>query len=177
MRIKDMMRIGLCAVILTICSWITIPGVVPFTLGTLGVFFVTLFLGGKRGSICTLIYLLLGIVGLPVFSGFRGGISVLMSSTGGYVIGYLLIALIMWVLEGWKSSKGRVLSMMIGLLACYICGTLWFCFIYGPGGEVSGILTTVGICVLPFIIPDLLKIWLAIFLNNKINHALKGLKS
>ncbi|MBO5657614.1 MAG: biotin transporter BioY, partial [Agathobacter sp.] len=69
------------------------------------------------------------------------------------------------------------LSMMIGLLACYICGTLWFCFIYGPGGEVSGILTAVGMCVLPFIIPDLLKIWLAIFLNNKINHALKGLKS
>ena len=171
------MRIGLCAVILTICSWITIPAVVPFTLGTFGVFFVTLFLDGKRGTICVLIYLLLGMVGVPVFSGFRGGISVLMSSTGGYVIGYLLIALIMWALEGWKSSKARILSMILGLLACYICGTLWFCFIYGPGAEKYGFLTAVGMCVLPFIIPDLLKIWLATFLNNKINLVLKGLKS
>ena len=83
MKTKDMALIGLFAALLAICSWISIPTTIPFTLQTMGVFLAVGLLGGKRGTISILLYLLIGAVGVPVFSGFKGGIGALAGPTGG----------------------------------------------------------------------------------------------
>ena len=98
--LKGMILCALFAALMAVCSWITIPYVVPFTMQTFGVFLALLLLGGKRGTICMAVYLLLGAVGLPVFSGFRGGVGALVGSTGGYLVGFIVSALLMWALSG-----------------------------------------------------------------------------
>ncbi len=175
MKLKEIIYIGLCAIILAICSWITMPSVVPFTLGTFGVFLVTMILGGKRGTIAVLIYILLGMVGIPVFSGFQGGAAVLLGTTGGYIVGYILICLVMWAMEKWAvKSKGiRVLSMAIGLVLCYICGTLWFMVIYAKNTDSVGIMAVLGWCVFPYVIPDIIKMGLAYILSRKLKSVVK----
>ena len=79
----DLVLIALFAALMALCAWVTVPYAVPFTMQTFGVFLALLLLGGKRGTICMAVYLLLGAVGLPVFSGFRGGVGALVGSTGG----------------------------------------------------------------------------------------------
>ena len=86
LSITSMIYIALMAVIITICSWISIPGPVPFTLQTFAVFTALLLLGTRDGLISIVVYLLLGAVGVPVFSGFSGGIGHLLGPTGGYLI-------------------------------------------------------------------------------------------
>ena len=83
----DMAYIAIFAVLMAICSWISIPMAVPFTLQTFGVFMAVGVLGGKRETFAVLIYILLGAVGVPVFAGFSGGIGVLLNTTGGYIVG------------------------------------------------------------------------------------------
>ena len=92
----DMVYIAIFAVIMAICSWISIPMEVPFTLQTFGVFIAVGILGGKRGTLAVLVYILLGAVGVPVFAGFTGGIGVLFNTTCGYIVGFLFSALVMW---------------------------------------------------------------------------------
>ena len=160
---KDMVYIGIFAALMAICSWISIPTAVPFTLQTFAVFLACLVLGGKRGTIAVLVYILLGCVGLPVFSGFKGGPGVLLGATGGYILGFIGTALVLWALE--KRYRGStvktILSLVLGLLVCYALGTAWFMRVYaGANGPVS-LMTTLGWCVFPFIVPDLIKIALA----------------
>ena len=118
----DMVYIAMFTVLIAICSWISIPTTVPFTLQTFGVFVTVGVLGGKRGSLSVLIYLLLGAIGIPVFAGFTGGMGIVLGSTGGYIIGFLLSALLMWGMEKLLGKKTWVLalSMVLGLLVCYI---------------------------------------------------------
>ena len=82
----DIVYIAVFAVIMAICSWISIPAAVPFTLQTFGVFIAVGVLGGKRGSLSVLVFILLGAIGIPVFANFSGGIGVLAGPTGGYII-------------------------------------------------------------------------------------------
>ena len=122
LKTVDMAYIALFAVLITICSWISIPAAVPLTFQTFGVFLAVGVLGGKRGTLSVVTYLLLGAVGLPVFSGFRGGLVGLLGATGGYIVGFLFSALFLW---GMESLIGRkkwefALSMLLGLLVCYI---------------------------------------------------------
>lgn len=165
-----MAYIAVLAVIMAICSWISIPAQVPFTLQTFAVFLAFGVLGGKRGTMAVLVYILLGAVGIPVFAGFTGGIGVLMGNTGGYILGFLGSALVMWALEKLpgKRSVIQIFSMIAGLLVCYTFGTLWFMTVYaGTTGKV-GLVTVLGWCVIPFIIPDLIKIGLAYMLAGRI---------
>ena len=92
MKTIDLAYMALGAVIIAVCSWISIPTVVPFTLQTFAVFSVLGLLGGKRGTISVLIYILLGAVGVPVFAGFSGGFGVILGPTGGYIVGFLLVS-------------------------------------------------------------------------------------
>ena len=93
-RVVDLTYMAVCAALIAICAWITVPAAVPFTLQTFAIFFVLSLLGGKRGTIAILVYILLGAVGLPVFSGFNGGLGALLGTTGGYIFGFLFIGLI-----------------------------------------------------------------------------------
>lgn len=174
-KTTDMAYIALFSVLIAICSWISIPAAVPFTLQTFGVFLAVGVLGGKRGTLAVLTYLLLGAVGLPVFSGFRGGIGSLFGSTGGYIIGFLFSALAMWGLESVFGRKkwGKALSMLLGLLVCYAFGTIWFMFIYGNNSETIGGWTALSWCVFPYILPDLLKIALALAFRKRLSGRIR----
>ena len=169
-KTKNMILVALFAALMAICSWISIPAAVPFTLQTMAVFLAVGLLGGKLGSLCVLVYILLGAVGIPVFSGFKGGVGALLGTTGGYILGFLLSALLMWLMEHFLGKKTwvLVLSMVLGILVCYAFGTVWFRMVYlSTTGEV-GWMTVLGWCVFPFLIPDGLKIALAAILTVKL---------
>ena len=170
----DLVYMALGAVLITVCSWISIPASIPFTLQTFAVFFVLDLLGGKRGAISILVYILLGAVGLPVFTGFTGGIAKLLGVTGGYIVGFILIGVLYWIFERLFGKKllVRILSMLIGIIICYSFGTAWFMVVYtGQTGSVT-LGTALGMCVLPFILPDIAKMVLAIILANRMKKIL-----
>ena len=166
----DMAYIAIFAVLMAICSWISIPMAVPFTLQTFGVFMAVGVLGGKRGTLAVLIYILLGAIGVPVFAGFSGGIGVILNTTGGYIVGFLFSALVMWGMEALLGRKPvvQIISMVVGLIVCYALGTAWFMVVYARNTGAVGLGTVLGWCVIPFIIPDLVKIALAFVLSRKI---------
>ena len=127
---RELSKIGLAAALIAISSWISIPATVPFTMQTFMVFLVCALLGGKRGTYAVLVYLLLGAFGLPVFSGFRGGLDALLGPTGGYILGFLATAPITGLLMGDGKLRRLIPAMVLGLLACYVFGTAWFMVVY-----------------------------------------------
>ena len=166
----DIVYIAVFAVIMAICSWISIPAAVPFTLQTFGVFIAVGVLGGKRGSLSILVFILLGAIGIPVFANFSGGIGVLAGPTGGYIIGFLFSALLMWAMEKLPGKKSvmQIVSMIAGLIVCYAFGTVWFVIVYGRMNGPIGFTAALASCVVPFIIPDIIKIALAYVLSRKL---------
>ncbi|MGN1003393.1 MAG: biotin transporter BioY [Oscillospiraceae bacterium] len=175
-RTRDLVYIALFAVLMAVCSWISIPILqVPYTLQTFAVFLAVGVLGGKRGTLAVLVYILLGAVGVPVFSGFTGGLGILLGNTGGYIIGFLFTALVMWLMEALLGKKIWVLavSMVVGLIVCYAFGTAWFMVVYARNAGAVGLGTALGWCVIPYIIPDLVKIALALLLSRRLGKILK----
>lgn len=168
----DIVYAAIFAVLIAICSWISIPSAVPFTLQTLGVFLSTAILGGRRGTLSVLVYILLGAIGLPVFAGFTGGVGILLGNTGGYIIGFLFSALAMWGIEHLFGNRMPVelVSMLIGLLICYTFGTAWFMVVYTRGNGPVSLTAVLGWCVIPFIIPDLIKIAIALIIAPRIRR-------
>lgn len=172
---RDMAYMGLFAALIAVCSWISIPAAVPFTLQTFAVFLAAGFLGAKRALLTVAAYLLLGAIGAPVFSGFRGGPGALVSTTGGYLIGFLFTALITGLIVGRFGRRWYVLlaAMAVGLLACYIFGTAWFMLLYTAKTGPISLAGALSWCVLPFILPDALKIALAALLTNRLAQRLR----
>ena len=166
---RDIAYIAVFVALLAICSWLAFPTPtrIDFTLQTMGVFLTVGILGGKRGTLAVLSYLLLGAVGAPVFSGFSGGIGALLSPSGGYLAGFLCSALLMWGMERLLGRKLWVLgaSMILGLLVCYAFGTAWFMVVYPMGGEAVSLWTALTWCVFPYVVFDGLKIALALALT------------
>lgn len=167
--VRDMVYCALFAVLIAVCSWISIPTTVPFTLQTFAVFATVGCLGGKRGTVSVLIYLLLGAIGMPVFAGFKGGLGAMLGNTGGYIVGFLFSALVMWALEKVLGRKPWALAvaMVAGLVVCYAFGTVWFVEVYTKNVEKIGMWTALGWCVFPFIVPDLVKIALALVVSSQ----------
>lgn len=162
-----MVQSSLFASLIALCAWLSIPvGDIAFTMQTFGIFLTLGILGGKWGSLSILLYLLLGAVGLPVFSGFQGGIGTLLGVTGGYIWGFLLSGLVYWALE----RLGKPIAMGAGMLVCYICGCGWFLVYAGSG---VGLIAVVLKCVVPYLIPDAVKIGLALTLSRRIGKQLR----
>ena len=174
-KILAMVQIALFTAIIAVCSWIQIPLVVPFTLQTFGVFCALAILGGKSGTISVLLYIVLGTIGVPVFAGFSGGIGKLVGVTGGYIVGFLASALVMWAMEALLGKKKWVLalSMVIGLLVCYAFGTAWFMVLYTSSKGAITLGAVLGMCVIPYIIPDVIKIAVALLLTNILKRFVK----
>ncbi len=173
LHVKDMAYIAVMAAVMAICSWISIPTTVPFTMQTFGVFMAVGLLGGRRGTLAVLVYILLGAIGLPVFAGFSGGLGTLLGTTGGYILGFLGSALIMWAMEllPMKNTPIKILSMLMGLAVCYGFGTVWFMIVYTNANGAVALSSVLAWCVIPFIIPDLIKIALALLLTGRLkNH-------
>lgn len=173
----DMAYIGIFTGLIAICSWISIPTMVPFTLQTFAVFLAVSILGGKRGTLSVVVYVLLGAIGVPVFAEFTGGIDIILRNTGGYIIGFIFSALVMWLVERMFGRKLWVqgISMVLGILVCYAFGTAWFMLVYMRDTGAVGLSTVLGWCVIPFIIPDAVKIALALTLSNVLKKPLAGI--
>jgi len=170
LRTADMAYIALFAVLMAVCAWITVPMTVPFTLQIFAVFAALVTLGGRRGTYAVVVYLLLGAVGLPVGSGFQGGLGWLLGTTGGYIVGFLCIALIYWLMTAklGDSLPVSVAACVLGLVVCYAFGTAWFLVIYTRNSGPIGLMTALGWCVFPYIIPDLVKLALAVILSRRV---------
>ena len=188
LSVADMTYIAVCAVLMAVCSWITIPAAVPFTMQTFGVFLIVQLLGGKKGALSVLVFILLGAAGLPVFSGFSGGIGRILGLTGGYIVGFVVLALIY---EAAMRAAGRVLkgaretdraytawkciALIAGCAACYAFGTAWFMAVYQRQSGPITLGAVLGMCVIPFIIPDLIKLILSMVLAKRLKRVLPDL--
>lgn len=186
MKTKDIVNISLFTTLLAVCAWVCIPTVVPFTMQTFAIFLAMLVLGGRNGTIVIFIYLFLGMIGVPVFSKGTAGIGVMFGSTGGYMFGWILLGLIMWLADFLaekgakdksakdKSAKDKkrfqTAGLILGLIASYTTGTLWFVQIYAKEAKDAGgmgFAAALGMCVLPFVIPDLIKMAMALIVSKR----------
>ncbi len=171
----DMVTIAFFAVLIAVCAWISLPAAVPFTLQTFGVLCALGLLGGRKSTLAILVYLLLGAIGIPVFSGFRGGLGVLLGTTGGYLLGFLCAALLYWLITALLGDKPwtRIAGMLAGLVIAYVFGTAWFMVVYARTTGPIGLSTALSWCVLPFVIPEIVKTALAILIVRTIPKRVK----
>ena len=174
MKTRDMTQTALMAAVLCVAGPLTVAiGPVPLSLATFAVYLAALVLGPRWGTAAVAVYLLLGMAGVPVFSGFSGGLQKLAGVTGGYIVGYLPCA--------WLSGLGRsaetdfrkawrreMLWAAAGTLVLYVLGTAWFMIQSGNGLGAS-----LSLCVLPFLPGDAVKILAAAFLSCQIRKALQ----
>lgn len=172
---SDIAFISLSVALMAICSWISVPLAIPVTLQTFGVITTAGLLGPKRGTLAVLVYILLGAVGVPVFAGFTGGVGILIGNTGGYIVGFIFSALAVGLITKYFGKKISILifSMITGVLLCYLFGTAWFMFAYAKNAGAVGLYTVLSWCVIPFIIPDAVKIAAAAFVVNRVSKHIK----
>ena len=177
LQTKDIAYIGIFTALLAICSWISfpLPSRISVTLQTFGVFLSVGVLGGRRGTLAVTAYLLLGLAGAPVLADFSGGVGAYLTPSGGYLVGFLFTALLMWGMEQLLGRKKWVLalSMVLGLVVCYAFGTAWFMVVYPMGGEGVGLWTALTWCVFPYVGFDALKIVLALLLSVRLRPHVK----
>ena len=168
-----MMLCGLFAALTAVCSWIAIPTAVPFTLQTFAVFCTLLMLGGQYGTISIAVYLLVGLAGAPVFAEFYSGLPAFITPSGGYLIGFVFTGLIYWAITSVFGDKliVMIIGLVLGTIVCYAFGTVWFMIVYGRENGSVGLLTALGWCVFPFMIPDALKMVLAFVVARRVKIA------
>ena len=157
---------GLMAVV----APLSVPvGPVPFTLGVLAVCFAAGMLPPAQAVASLTVYILLGAVGLPVFSGYRGGPQMLVGPTGGFIAGYFILVLaVSFACSRTRRLPWQMLASIAGLLLFYLVGTVWYSFISGAN-IVAGFMA----CVAPFIVADLLKVGLALAACALINRRME----
>lgn len=164
-KTRDMAHIALSIALIAVSAFITVPATVPFTLQVFAIFFTLEYLGGKKGAIAVWLYLAAGAIGLPVFAGFRGGFSVLLSATGGFIMAFAVVALVYFVASFFKTPRYvHYVLAAISLLIIYFGGSAWFVFMMG--GTLKHALL---VCVVPFIVPDVIKIVLAYLLAYRLS--------
>lgn len=168
-NIKNVRKMVLCSMLATlmaVCAWISIPlPPLAFSAQTLGVLLTLGLLGGKWGTVSILLYLLLGAVGLPVFSGFQTGAVALPGPTGGFLWGFVGGGLTYRLLE----RLGKLPAMIGAQLVIYLCGSWWFS-VYAGTGIGAAALT----CVVPYLIPDDIKLLLALTLSERVGKHLQS---
>ena len=174
-RSTNLVYIALSAVLIAVCSWISIPAAVPFTLQTFAIFFVLLALGGKNGTVAIVVYILLGAAGIPVFAQFSAGIGTLLGTTGGFLVGFVCTGLAYWLLIGLLGEKQwvKILALLLGLVLLYAFGTVWYMLLYARTHAAISVATALAWCVLPFVVPDLIKLGLALLLVRRLAPVLR----
>lgn len=177
MKTGNLVLAALCAAITCILAPISLPiGPVPISLATFAVMLAGALLGPTLGTISQLVYLLLGAVGVPVFAGYTAGVQNIAGPTGGYLVGYLpltfLVGLIYFRTGRGKSGAVRTLSLVLSMIAgtavLYALGTVWFCLVM----QMS-VGKALGLCVLPFLPGDALKILAVTLITPPIEAAIR----
>ena len=165
-NIRKMVLSALLTALTVVCAWISVPvPPVSVTLQTFAVFLSLLVLGGKWGTVSIGMYLLLGFLGLPVFAGFGSGVSVLLGPSGGFLWGFFAAGITFWALERLKAAA----AMMVSLAVCYLCGCLWFSAWAGGAGFAGAVMT----CVVPYLVPDGVKLWLAWKVSKRLRKSVR----
>jgi len=167
-RTRSMVLAAVLAAATAILAQIMLPiGPVPFNLALLGVFLAGCLLPVGWAVASIAVYVLLGVFGIPVFAGFSGGPAVLAGPTGGYIVGYLFVALLSALAVRSGKLAVSALGMIAGLIVCYALGTGWFMIATGRGlGE------SLMLCVVPFLLPDLAKGALALLVSRAVKARL-----
>lgn len=167
--VRTMVLIGVSAAIIAVFAPWKIPvGPIPITLATFAIYFVSAVLGAYKGTAATAVYILLGAVGVPVFSGFAGGFHVVAGVTGGYIVGYIFCALVTGLfcdkMHHWSKYP---IGMVLGTVVLYAFGTAWYCIL-----AKSALVPALAACVFPFIGFDALKIAAASIVAARIKPVL-----
>ena len=143
-------------------------GPVPISFTNLAIYLSLYLLGWKKGTISYLIYLLIGLVGLPVFSCFTGGPAKLAGPTGGYIIGFIVMAVIAGLfIDNCRKPWIQLIGMIVGTIVCYLFGTVWFCIVAGYTFQAA-----LAVCVIPFIPADLVKMIIAMIIGPMVRKRL-----
>ena len=171
--VTDLVHIAVMTSLIAVCSFITIPMPlgVPVTLQTFALFFALEFAGGKCATVAFLLYTFIGSLGVPVFAGFASGFGYLLGPTGGFLTGFVVSCMIFWFFEGRidKGTLAHYLIIALSMASCYLCGVLWFVY---SGGGVSFV-TALAACVAPFVLPDAVKIVLAVVIARRLSGIIK----
>lgn len=168
-RIRGVTQVALGAAILCVSALISVPfAPVPFTLQSYALFSLLGLLGAKRGGASLLIYLTLGVIGLPVFSGLGSGLGALLGPTGGFLFGFLPAPLLCFLAEK-KGSFALATAFVLSMLVCYLTGSLWYYLLFAGGEGYPSVLT---VTVLPFLLPDALKLSLSVLTVKRLRGVL-----
>lgn len=176
-RTQQITHIGLVTAVLCILGPLSIPlpfSPVPISLTQFGVYLAVYALGRRNGTVSVLLYLLMGTLGLPVFSGFAGGFGKLAGPTGGYLLGFVVLAFVLatFVDKDVHSVKGAAVGMVIGNAAVYLLGTAWLAFVTG-----MDFVAALAVGVVPYLIFDTVKAVLAVVAGPKIRDAVVRVSS
>ena len=168
--IQQIAMIAVMTAVTCVLAPLSVPiGPVPISLTNLVIYFSLFILGTKKGTISYLIYLLIGLVGIPVFSGFTGGPAKLAGPTGGYIIGFIVMAVIAGlVIDNCHKPLIQLVGMIAGTIVCYLFGTVWFCIVADSTFKAA-----LGICVIPFIPADLIKMIIAMIIGPMIKKRIR----
>lgn len=169
---RNIAFIALFSAILCVLAPISIPMVpVPITLATLAVYIIGALLDYKRAPICVIIYILIGMMGLPVFSNYTGGIAKLIGPTGGFIFGYVIGVFIQALLTTWKKETVWMypVAMVIATIFIYGFGLIWFLISMGSDYTFQKALMA---CVVPFLPGDAIKITVATLVSFKLRKPL-----
>ena len=170
-NVRDMVNVSLCTAVLCICAPYSINiGPVPFSFTTLIIYLTALSLGLSNSMRCIVLYIILGAIGLPVFSGFQGGFHKVAGLTGGFIIGYIPLTYASSVFSVITENKRiyELIGMIAGTVLLYTCGTAWF--IVQSGARID---TAFKLCVAPFLIGDSFKITVAYSLAPKLRAIIR----
>ena len=175
-RTKQMVLIALMTAVTCVLGPLSIPlpfSPVPISLTNFAIFLAIFILGMKNGTISFIIYLLLGAVGVPVFSSFRGGFQVLAGPTGGYLIGFIFLALIMgFALDHFdRKLVPTIIGMIIGMAVCYAFGTVWLAKLLSLSFK-EGLMMG----VIPYLAGDVAKIIIAAIVGPKLYGATQKIR-
>ena len=167
--------ISMSVAFITVCSWISIPFAVNFSLQIFALLIIAAALPFSVSITSISIYILLGFIGIPVFSGFSSGLTALMGASGGFIIAFLPMAFTVSIFRKKYVQHPWIFIVIsfISMLICYISGCLWYMLIFSPS---TSFLSALAICVIPFIIPDTLKILLSSIALKKLNPYIKKLQ-
>lgn len=171
MNIKKTVIIAILAAIICVFAPLSVPaGAIPISLSTFAIYVVSCSVSKSYSLPAVAVYILIGAVGLPVFSSFTGGLQCISGYTGGYILGYIPCTFIIGLLTD-KFKKPKIIypvSMVAGTLICYLSGTLWYMY-----RAECGFLQSAAVCVLPFIIGDIIKIAAASCIGLTLKQRLK----
>ena len=167
--VPQMVLCALFAALTAVCAQLTIHiGPVPISLSLLPVLLWAALTEPKASALMPVLYLVMGLAGLPVFSGMTGGPGKLLGPTGGYIVGYIPCACVisLWAARRGRGWKAQAAGMAAGVAVCYALGTAWF---MASTSRTLG--ESLGLCVTPFLPGDALKIALAVFLSIRLEPA------